>query len=928
MNDRTSARYPSGTVAFLFTDIEGSTRLAQEHPGTWDELRARHHAVLREAIESSRGYVFQNVGDAFCSAFHTASAALLAGLEIQRQLKADEISSGLNVSIRVRIGIHTGKAELQADGDYSGYMTLSRAQRLMSAGHGGQILISLATQELVRDELPQGITLRDMGEHRLKDLIHPEHIYQVDAPDLPSTFPALKTLDAQLNNLPTQLTPFVGRERETAAILGLLRNPDVHLVTLTGAGGTGKTRLSLQVAAELLDEFEHGVWFIELASITDPELVLPTIAATLKVKESAETTIEQALQNHLRNRQLLLALDNFEQVVNAAPKLTQLLNAAPKIKIMVSSREVLRLRGEHDYPVPPLGLPETKRRQTAAVLAQYEAIALFVQHAQAANSSFILDEENASIVADICSRLDGLPLAIELAAARSRLLKPAMMLEKLQNKLDVLTSGARDLPRRQQTIRGAIDWSYDLLDDAEKVLFARLGIFVGGWTLDSAESVCGGEGSVNVLNGIESLLDKSLIRQMEGRSGETRFTMLETIREYAFEKLSQRDEFQSIQQARTNNIAELLEKARVASGLHEEATWFTRLDDELDNLRAAVEWTLNNSQHILAMLGGRIPVYWFSRVNPREPLSWLERALTMQANVPQKDKAYLFNSAGNLYMELRDTPRAKMYFELALPIFHNENDGDGISRVLNNLGNIAWSEKNFEKARELYDESLLYDREDRNAFGTLINLGSIAKIQGNWEESRKYYIRARETGEQTNSETVVAASTLFLATLDLALGRLEESRRGFESGLKAAVYRANTFFPNIGEGILAYIDFLMGNEKDVKQRLRQGLEASLEYLEQSPNIPSPWMLIEGQARLDVKDGRMQRAAQLFGVSWTQREVDDSPLTEFERPDYDACINAIRAAIGDDELERMFEKGKEMTLKEAVALALEEVADGR
>jgi tetratricopeptide (TPR) repeat protein len=323
------------------------------------------------------------------------------------------------------------------------------------------------------------------------------------------------------------------------------------------------------------------------------------------------------------------------------------------------------------------------------------------------------------------------------------------------------------------------------------------------------------------------------------------------------------------------------------------------------------------------MLAGRVPLYWFERVNPREPLRWLECVLNVQSEIPQIDKAYIFNCAGNFYQDLHDVKRAKIHFELALPIFQSENHSYGISRVLNSLGNIAWSEKNFEKARELYDESLIYDSEDRNTWGTLINLGSLAKIQGSWEESRKYYIRARETGERLNSETVIAASTLFLATLDLALRKLDEARKGFESGLKAAAYNANLFFPSIGEGILAYIDFLMGNQKDVKQRLKQGLEASLEYLEQSPNMPSPWIIIEGQARLDVMEGHMQRAAQLFGTSWVQRDVDDSPLTEFERSDYEACIVTIRSVLGDDAYNKAFEKGKAMTLKGAIAYALEE-----
>jgi len=290
---------PTGTVTFLFTDIEGSTKLARDNPKTWESLRARHHTILQSAMDKYNGYVFQIIGDAFCVAFHNAGDAIQAAIKAQDGLYQEKWGE---TPIKVRMGIHTGKAEIQAGGEYLGYTAMSRVQRLMSAGHGGQTLISTAAQELLRDELPEGVTLQDMGLHRLKDLIHPAHIYQVNIPSLPYDFPALKTLDVQLNNLPSQLTPFVGREREIAAVVGLLRNPDVHLVTLTGAGGTGKTRLSLQVAAEILDEYEHGAWFVELASITDPGLVLPAIASTLKIKESTGMPLELALQEHLSKR--------------------------------------------------------------------------------------------------------------------------------------------------------------------------------------------------------------------------------------------------------------------------------------------------------------------------------------------------------------------------------------------------------------------------------------------------------------------------------------------------------------------------------------------------------------------------------------------------------------------------------------------------
>jgi predicted ATPase/class 3 adenylate cyclase len=905
-------------VTFLFTDIEGSTKLAQEHPDTWESSQKRHDDILRSAIVTHKGYVFQIVGDAFCAAFHTAGDALQATVKAQMDLYAENWG---DAPVKSRMGIHTGKAEIQDGGDYIGYATLSRIQRLMSAGHGGQTLISQATQELVRDELPQGITLRDMGERRLKDLIHPEHIYQVDIPNLPAEFPALKTLDVQLNNLPAQTTPFVGREREIAALLGLLRNPDVRLVTLTGAGGTGKTRLSLQVAADILDEYEHGVWFVELASIANPELVLPTIASALKVKESAGLSIEQALHEYLSKRQLLLVIDNFEQVVSAAPVIGKLLSAAPKVKVVVSSREVLHLRGEHDYPVPPLGLPESKRKQTAVVFAQYEAIALFIQHAQAANPSFELNEENAAVVAEICTRLDGLPLAIELAAARSRLLKPAAMLEKLKSRLSTLTGGACDVPQRQQTIRGAIDWSYELLDGAEKILFARLGVFVGGWTIESAEAVCGED----VFSGLESLLDKSLIRQMEGRSSETRFTMLETIREYAFEKLTQSGELLSIQQAHANYMDALLVKVADAASGPEEVKWFAALDDELDNLRSVMEWAMTHQHPSLIFKAGRLWAYWLQRLNLREPLGWLERGLALEFDGSPIERARAFATAGNLASELGDQQRHKKYYESALVLYREADDAKGISTCLNGLGSDAKAEKDFEKARQLSEQSLAANPTP-NAWGaamTLYNLGSLARIRGDWRVSKDYYLRSLEICERLGAEAGVSYAHMFLGFLAIMRRELDEARMHFESYLKASWVRSNPIISGVMGGFLGYVHLLLGDKIDAQRMLNQSFESALEYSHQTSEFSDSHFILEGKARLELMDGRAQRAAQLFGAAWTQREKDDyPPLTEFERPDYEAAIASARSALGDAAFDEAFAKGRAMTIEQILAFALE------
>jgi predicted ATPase/class 3 adenylate cyclase len=922
---------PTGTVTFLFTDIEGSTKLAQEHPDTWESLRERHHAILKSAIESHNGYVFQIIGDAYCAAFHIAGDALRAAIKSQLNLHNGNWGDG---PIKVRMGIHTGKAEVQENGEYHGYLAMSRVQRLMSAGHGEQTLISQATQELIRDELPQGITLRDMGERRLKDLIHPEHIYQVDIPNLPSEFPALKTLDVQLNNLPAQMTPFVGREREITAVLGLMRNSDVRLVTLTGAGGTGKTRLSLQVAADILDEYEHGVWFVELASISNPDLVLPTIASTLKVKESARTPIEQTLHEYLSKRQLLLVIDNFEQVVSAAPVIGKLLSAAPKVKIVVSSREVLHLRGEHDYPVPPLGLPESKRKQTAAVLAQYEAIALFIQHAQAANPSFELDEENASIVAEICMKLDGLPLAIELAAARSRLLKPAVMLEKLKSRLNVLTGGARDLPQRQQTIRGAIDWSYELLDESEKVLFARLGVFIGGWTVESAEVVCSAGLSIDVLSGIESLLDKSLLRQYEGKSGESRFTMLETIREYAFEKLSQSSELSAIQQAHANYMEHFLQSVLDARNSPEQDAWFIKLDDQMDNLRSAVEWTLARQQPSLAFKAGTPFHYWDQRWNYRDPIAWLERGLAIEYHGEPREHAQALNSLGGLltdagYHQEGNLQRARGYFESALALYREIGDNDGVAQCLSSLGNNVWKEKEIEKARQFFEEALeVYP--DANSWGyavTLMNLGSLAVIRGDYQEALDDYVRGQEICVRIGAETGASFFDWMLCKLALAQRKLDEALAHIQNLLKAGWMNTNPLVKRLFCSYAGYIQLLLGNKPEAQKILNDALEGTLEYFEISSILPGEkgdfWFIFDGKARLELMDGNFERAAVLFGVAWTQRAEAILPPTAAERPDYEARIAEARSAIRDAAFDTAFKKGQAMKIKDALIFALDE-----
>ncbi|HSG44870.1 MAG TPA: adenylate/guanylate cyclase domain-containing protein, partial [Anaerolineales bacterium] len=551
---------PSGTVTFLFTDIEGSTKLSQEHPDEMPALLARHNEILNQAIEAHNGYVFQIVGDSFSASFHSASDALNATMDAQLALQSETWNPA---PIKVRMGIHTGTAQLDADNQYSGYKILASTQRIMSAGHGGQILISSATHELVRDMLSKDSTLLDLGEKQLKDLLRPEHLYQLNISGLATTFPPLKTLDSYPTNLPTHLTSFIGRENEIAEVGQDLS--EHRLVTLTGSGGTGKTRLSLQVAADMLDSFPKGVWFVELAPITDPELIPQTILTAIGIKEQEGKTPLDLLKEYLSEKRTLIVLDNCEHLISASARVVnELLRAAPKIKVLASSREALGVRGEASYPVPSLTLPNIKHLPAIEHLSQYEAVRLFIDRALLVNPSFEVDKDSAPFLAQICYRLDGIPLAIELAAARVKILSVEQISKRLDDRFRLLTGGARTALPRQQTLRALIDWSYDILGENEQLLLCRLSVFAGGWTLEAAEEVCDGDGieSFDVLDLLSQLVNKSLVVVAErSRSGETRYRMLETIRQYARDKLLEASDADSVREKHLAYFVQLAKQA-------------------------------------------------------------------------------------------------------------------------------------------------------------------------------------------------------------------------------------------------------------------------------------------------------------------------------------------------------------------------------
>ncbi len=892
---------PTGTVTFLFTDIEGSTRLWQQDQTAMATALARHDALLHETIAAHGGFVFKTVGDAFCAAFATAPDALAAALAAQRALawkdelriRKDEEQSATSdpascilpnssLPLRVRMALHTGSA-VERDGDYFG-PTLNRVARILSAGHGGQVLLSQVTYELVRDALPPGVGLRDMGECRLKDLIRPERLFQVDALDLPSTFPLLKTLDAHANNLPTQPTLLLNREAELAQLARWLARPDMRLMTLTGVGGSGKTRLALQVAADHLDEFSDGAYFVDLAPLRDPALVASTIATTLGVRETGGRPLVDTLIDALREKHMLLVLDNFEQVVAAAPVVATLLAAAAGLRVLVTSRSALHLRGEQECPVPPLALPDMKHLPTPEKLTHYAAVELFIQRAVNVKPDFAVTNANAPAVAEICHHLDGLPLAIELAAARVKLFSPQALLARLGSRLKTLSTGPRDVPARQQTLRSAIAWSYDLLDEAEQTLFRRLGGFVGGFTLEAAEAVCNADGdlAVDVVEGVASLVDKSLVQQGEGLGGEPRLAMLETIHEFAVERLRESADADGVAAAHARFCVGLAETAEgYLMGL-EEGVWFERLEAEHDNLRAALTWAAERGDRALGLqLAAALGWFWTWCGHLREGHAWLERFSGDAAAVPPPVRAKAASVAGTLECHLGHPTAATAQHAEALALYRAVGDRRGEAISLSNLGAQAMEQGDYPRAQALLEESVTLLREweaDAALVDVLCALGETARLQGDDRRARAYY------------EESLGLARHFGHRWTLAL-------------------------------LLANLGFVALHERDARRAevlLREALDVSRE-------VRGTYSLAEGlvgMAGVSLADGQPERCLRLLGAADTVLAVAGHPLQSADAAEYRWIVAGARQAVGEERANTVQGEGRAMTSDEALAYALE------
>ncbi|MGH2662779.1 MAG: adenylate/guanylate cyclase domain-containing protein [Actinomycetota bacterium] len=869
-------RLPTGTITFLFTDIEGSTRLLQElGSDRYDQLQDEHAAILRRAIAAGHGVEIRTEGDSFFAVFPTPVGGLNAAVAAQRDLAAHPWPE--TATIRVRMGLHTGEGRL-GGGDYVG-IDVNRAARIAAAGHGGQVLISEATRGLVEHDLPDGVRVRDLGNHRLKDIAHPEQLFDLVIEGLPSDFPALRTLDARPDNLPLQLTTFIGRDDEIDEIVKLL---DQHrLVTLTGPGGTGKTRLALEVAAEVLPRFADGAFFVDLSTVAEPGLVGPTVGRELGVKEEAGRELSETLADHLADKELLLVPDNLEHLLEATAIVEHLLSSAPRLRILATSRTPLGLYGEQEQPVRPMNLPDPSHLPKTEALSRYEAVALFVERARAANPSFELTEDNGPAVAEICARLDGLPLAIELAASRIKVLSPQAILARLEHRLDLLTTSARNLPERQRTLRGAIEWSHELLEEPERRMFARLSVFRGGADLETIEAVAnpGSEIGMETLDGLASLVDKSMLRQTDSFSGEPRFGMLETIREYAGERLAAKTGAEDIRRRHAEHFMALAEEAEPHFVEEDAPEWLDRIDLEHDNVLEALGWAVEAAEAERGMrAAASLWRFWQWRGHFAVGRLWLDRLLALPG--PRTSaRARAHNAAGSVAYWQADPEATERHYREALTIHQELGERRGIAQATYDLAFVPVARgSGFEESGPLLQQAIELFQEVGDEDGAARaqgDLGLFLLMAGDpgaalplMEDSLS---RSRARGDMIR----LMDDSLRVAEANRMLGRLDDARLGQLESLSIAE-RAN-----LPGGIAAVLQIMASVEMDQNQHVR-----------------AMRLFGAGEAIAEQLGGRLE-----------------STPFHFADP-----VGEARKAIGDEATERALAEGRTMSQEEAVAYA--------
>ena len=773
---------PTGTVTFLFSDIEGSTQLLRQLGDEFPKVLAEHQTILRSAISKHNGCEITTEGDSFFIAFARASDAVAAATAAQRQLSAHPWPT--DCAVTVRMGLHSGEP-ICTGANYTG-LDVHRAARISNAAHGGQVLVSLATKILVGHRLPDGSGLRDLGKHRLKDLELPEHLFQLTLAGLRSDFPPIRSLNNCPNNLPAQITPMIGREKALTDLCELLRLSDIRFVTLTGPGGAGKTLLALQAATILLADFADGAFLVDLSVVTQTKSVSAVIAASLGVEETGTQSLLTRIIGHLREKRLLLVLDNLEQVTTAAKEITAILEACPTVKILATSRISISIRSERIFNVLPLELPNRKKRSGPQDYLDSPAVRLFIDRAKAVKGDFIASDENLESIAQICSYLDGLPLAIELAAARVRLLPPQALLARLADpagriSLQLLTGGAHDLPLRQQSVRETIAWSYNLLEPEGKKLLSGLSVFSGGCTLSTAEAVCAEvfNSELNVVDGIASLMDHNLLRQNEQNKDEPRIEMLRTIREFALEQLRKARIDNKIFRTYASYFASLAETAEKNRRGPEYAMWADRIENEYNNFVASLRWSSQNEPELAVRIVAALGEFWFRQGRWSDLHTACETTLQNPGKASLQSHARCARLAGQCARVTGNLVRAKQFFEESLSLSEKSQIPLEVIGALNEQGSILFhNEGRNSEAREHFDRALKTAKEfndDGSLADTLFQLGDLALAECDFEEARDKFEQAAAICRKCGDTSGTAQCASYLAVVSMELGEYQRA---------------------------------------------------------------------------------------------------------------------------------------------------------
>ncbi len=916
-----------GTLTFLFTDIEGSTQRWGQDRDAMAAALGRHDALLREAIAAHGGEIFKTVGDAFYAVFTTAPAAVAAAIDTQRALASEDFAAIGGVF--VRMALHTGSPQ-EREGDYFG-PTVNRVARLLAIGHGEQVLVSGATAELLQGEMPPETSLRDLGAHRLKDLARAEHVYQLVAPGLRESFAPLRSLDALPNNLPLQLTSFVGRDDDVREIKSLLG--DDRLVTLVGSGGAGKTRCATQAGAELLDAFADGVWLVELASISDPSLVAPAIAQSLNVRESHNQPLLDSLLASLKQRHALLILDNCEHVIDEARSVASaILRACPDVRILATSRESLNIAGEHVFRLPSLAVPPADRTTTAEAVRPYGAVALFADRAAASDARFELTDANAPFVTEISRRLDGIPLAIELAAARVKVLSPQQLLQKLDERFRVLTGGDRSALPRHQTMRALIDWSHDLLSEQERALFRKLAVFSGGFTLETATAVCEDEmlDEIAVLELLTSLVDKSLV-QSEPSGSVTRYRLLESTRQYAREKLVENGEDAAVARAHASAFLEIARRFEVAYDSTPDNEWFAQVEPELENWRAALDWALASRGDVLLgqQLVGALGREW-AFLFAAEGRRWIHAAQTgIDETTPPLVLAQLDLIEAQLDGVLGMHKASHAAAERALERYRALDDTFGIAQAMRHAGRGLVFLGRTEEGETFLREALVTfrARNARTLIGaTLENIAIGRYVSGDIAAARQYYAEALAIFKANGAERLAAAVATNLAEAEFRAGNaaaaLQLAGEALATDRRAIfTYRIAFLMCNMAGYLVA-----LARYEEARTRAREALRLAHDV---NYEVAATWALQHlaavaalrpGDDAAATREDRKRAARVLEYVD--QRLASLDAVREYtEQQEYDKVIAVLNAEFDERELAVLREEGGLLTEERATAEAL-------